>query len=447
MILERQVRQRSRLPLDLAIDSGAAQQLEIIPPCRIADTDNVRISFMLDSMFKGANTEIQGGIAGNALTVRTELQFASQVESLTYGCLKAMAMIHWGVVRNDRAVLTMGYNLRGRNLASIRDALTSSFTATPGDLVAAVALMRLADTLMPNVRSQWMIHAEALTHLFRALGPEAFSTPRMRRLVENNRWVMIVASSVARKRTLLDTVPWKTIPWRGTEKDMLQTLLDIYAKIPTLHAIFDESTSPMSKGDETKDLLAVFKQELEDVLAQMQHWRSSVDQEIRESVRRWEPVETAITALQSGRPTIAFEQLYHAYAIVLFNMMTVVLSLYILKTLPSSPAPPTKAHDAEDRPDTLLQAFVLPIDAPLQRAADAADEIAQIFPWALKNSQKGGGALYMAAPAVVCQRFWLSFDADKARWFASVIREVTGLWDSLLTLNPTRAHEMIQVLM
>lgn len=447
MILARQSRQRRRLPLDVAPELGAAGQLTFIPHCRIAGLDDVRISFMLDTMFKGANTAIQTGIAGNALTVHTELQFASEEESLTYKCLNSMAMIHWGVVKNDRTVLNMGYSLRGRNLASIRAAITRTLTATSGDLVAAVALMRLADTLMPNARSQWMIHAEALTHLFRAIGPEAFSTSRMRRLVENNRWVMIMASSMTRKRTLLDTAAWKTVPWRGAYKDLLQTLLDIYARLPTLHAVFDESTSPASNENEIREGLALFRAELENVLAQMQRWRTSVDEIIKDSIKKWDPVDTSVMALPNGRPAVAFERLYHAYAIVLFNMIIIVLSKYILKTLPSNPAPPGKSGEAEERRDTLLQAFVLPVDKPLQRAADAADEIAQILPWAIKDSNKGGGALYMAAPAVVCQQFWGHFDADKALWFGSALRQVGGVWDSLLILNPTRANEMIQVLM
>ena len=91
-------------------------------------------------------------------------------------------------LRKDKSMLAKGFQARGDSLARLGSALSGSVTSFSGDLVAAIALARSFDTMLPDSQSKWIMHAQGLERLLSLMGPDAFARPAMRRLIENNRW-------------------------------------------------------------------------------------------------------------------------------------------------------------------------------------------------------------------------------------------------------------------
>lgn len=393
----------------------------------VGEHGDLRISFLLHTVFTGANKDCAGAGA-SALTVRTELQFAGDKGSLTWNTLNAMSMVYWGSKHKDQHVLAAGYKARSTSLARLRDAVARDASSLSGDVVAAVSLARLFETMLPNTRSQWTLHAQGMSRLFVAMGPSAFRSPSMRRLVENNRWVIIMACSLLRQPTTLNTVAWKTVPWQNTSKDMLQSLLDTYARVPALHATWDLFVS-LPVDQQSNAIATDIVSQLRTTLWEMHCWRELAELELTKSVVPYADASGQDVECP-WQPAIAFAELHHAYAIALYNMMIIILSRYINRFPEAGDT--VSGPASHDLPSDLLHKRLLPIRAPYQKASIAANELASIAAWTLQERQKGAGALYLAGPMHVCDSFWQLIDPDKAVWSGKVIKIINATWDNLV---------------
>ncbi|KAK2800324.1 hypothetical protein FQN51_006232 [Onygenales sp. PD_10] len=142
--------------------------------------------------------------------------------------------MYTGALKDMSATLAVGG--RGRVWGKGRaDALL-----TASKLFSLYEAMHGADERHRNAQANsWHAHCGGEMALLTARSPLQYASGHAHRLFVDGRLHLTVSAILARKRTLLSSPEWKTIPWLHHPKSLRDKLLDILVDIPTLYEEID----------------------------------------------------------------------------------------------------------------------------------------------------------------------------------------------------------------
>ncbi|CAK7219317.1 hypothetical protein SBRCBS47491_003806 [Sporothrix bragantina] len=176
----------------------------------------------------------------------------------------------------SRSMAEQSLRAHGRALYELRLALDNPKKARSDGVFSALRLMIVfsmffSDRYEEDRRARargWKEHNAGVLALLRARGPEAHMAGHGHQMFVDCRLALIVAAIRFRKRTILHSYEWMTIPWQNIPKTPKDTLIDIMSGIPGLLESVDYLEEEMSvKKDEfTADDCASFRRRIVDTL-------------------------------------------------------------------------------------------------------------------------------------------------------------------------------------
>ncbi|EFX02891.1 fungal transcriptional regulatory protein [Grosmannia clavigera kw1407] len=155
--------------------------------------------------------------------------------SLMANCFSAMSRI-----TGSRAMAEQSLRAHGRALHQLRLALNQPQKARSDTVFSALRLMIVFSMFFPDRYEGdrtarvvgWREHNLGVLALLQARGPEAHVMGDGHQMFVDCRLPLIIAAIRSRKKTVLNSQPWMTIPWREIPKTPKDQLMDIMAGIP-----------------------------------------------------------------------------------------------------------------------------------------------------------------------------------------------------------------------
>ncbi len=123
----------------------------------------------------------------------------------------------------------------------------------------------------------WIGHSLGLERLCELRGPASFQKDTERLIFERSRPTIIFAALVLRRRTILSSSEWKTIPWalEPEVKSAMQYLVDILADCPYVCMLKDQIISSAAKlpgSSSAEDIVNKFSVLLDELEAWKLRW-------------------------------------------------------------------------------------------------------------------------------------------------------------------------------
>lgn len=179
----------------------------------------------------------------------------------------------------------------------------------------------------------WISHALGLEKLFELRGPESFTSPPARWILEKTRSSIIFAALVLRQPTILGRSDWKTVPWSLSpdHKDPLQYLFDILSDCPDLVVIKDKVNSNMTSEDTISEC-QVLLERAQKLLEELRQWKQ-VWILLHPHCSHECPPSTTVPYVTDAQGQIIpawlvvfqYQSLYHANAMVVYHATRILL--------------------------------------------------------------------------------------------------------------------------
>jgi hypothetical protein len=161
----------------------------------------------------------------------------------------AIGITQLGTTMGNQDLTRQGRTLYGKALKETAVALRNPARASSESLLVVPRVMGLFDMLFGaepgnyNQAKSWLSHSEGELALLLSRGPEAFSKDdAAHSLFANARYRLLAPAMRSRKPTILNSVEWKTLPWKGRTKTSDDMLIDMLCELPELTEKVDKLT-------------------------------------------------------------------------------------------------------------------------------------------------------------------------------------------------------------
>lgn len=220
--------------------------------------DEVFVTYTNDRLLKGSGTPSRE---------REDRVLASQ-------CFLALATSYFAHDHHQTQLVEKGYSRYGAALSKLHAALSDEQRRASYDILEAVMLMCLFETLMSDKKDGWVTHSLGIQRLFELRGPESFKTMPARDMFETARPTIIYACLTMRQLTMLSQPDWKTVPWSNDPggKSLYEHLIDILADTPKLICAKDEALA-LDDAEARKIAIWQVVRQAQHLLTQLRTWK------------------------------------------------------------------------------------------------------------------------------------------------------------------------------
>lgn len=348
-------------------------------------------------------------------------------------CLLAFASVVFGRIHGVSEVVASGRRLYVTALRDLNKRLTapsprvqrnqsnthrSSGSNLNDDALLSAMILGSYEFFTLTSATGWASHYKGLGQMMRLRGPEAHVEELPRRMLESNRFMIVVAALAERTRTFLSEPAWKSVPWSKFPKSWMQRLLDHVVDIPDLQVEVNEldlantDNSPDSDDHDIKRL-ALHDRAL-DILDGLLSWRSAWDT-FSGSAPTSIPSPTSASVVQARLfPTIlTFISLEAANCVCTFDGACILLYELLAKLAPDM------LHDDVDFPDAMGGQGLYVNDA-----REAAMEICRSIPYQMASDRGMAGPLFVLFPLRLAWRALGENASEEGRWLMGLLREI-----------------------
>jgi hypothetical protein len=207
------------------------------------------------------------------------LPMLSVREEALHMAVLAIGVTQLGTTMGNEDLTRQGRILYGKALKETAVALRNPARANSESLLVVPRVMGLFDMLFGaepgnyNQARSWLSHSEGELALLLSRGPEAFSKDvAVHSLFTNARYRLLGPAMRSRKPTILNSVEWKTLPWKGRSKTSDDVLIDMLCEILELTEAVDKLTFLTMSEKERKGLQVQTVAQCWTIHFQLQAW-------------------------------------------------------------------------------------------------------------------------------------------------------------------------------
>lgn len=280
------------------------------------DLDEVFMTYTNDRLLKGGET-----IDPSALLVPRKL--ANQ-------CFLALSTTYFGHDHRQKGVVEKGLTRYGAALAGVHDALSDPKKSATYDILEAVILMALFETLMSSSKDGWVAHSLGMQRLFELRGPEGFQKMPERAVFQVSRPSIIFASLILRQPTILAEERWKTVPWakEPDQKVMYHHVVDIGADCPGHLCDKDAALSLPEGSIERAKAIGGFITGVKHSLKLLAAWKKeydTIEPDHCTEVPTTDDPPITTSGMLAWNTEYTFPNLYHASCLTLYHSLFIHL--------------------------------------------------------------------------------------------------------------------------
>ena len=277
--------------------------------------------------------------------------------------LDALITKFFGQASLQEELILEGTRYYTQALSSLRQDLASPNAFSLGTL-AATSILSMFELITFSSHNGWIQHAGGLARLMQARGPWRHKNPVERKVLLENRILLVGNAMMSRKRTFLEESDWKDVPWEDApeNKDPYDHLIDIACDIPGMLEDIDHLTQQSQVLDNPNS---------EKLYSDLVHrngrafdkldawWRSWATANVNTCTERPPDAVSKITFDQNGPvfdSVLHFQSYWACYVMIFHNSLRILLLSVWEQTcgLPYAQQHPIKTPNDEASPLPLL---------------------------------------------------------------------------------------------
>ncbi|MCJ1324414.1 hypothetical protein MMC10_001076 [Thelotrema lepadinum] len=288
----------------------------------VAFRRNMLISFFIDKLYDGRHTY------GNSDWWILQVQ-DSHTSSIA---LDALVTKFFGQASLQKELILEGTKYYTQALSSLRQDLASPNAFSLGTL-AATSILSMFELITFSSHNGWIQHAGGLARLMQARGPWRHKSSTERKVLLENRILLVGNAMMSRKRTFLEERDWKDVPWEDApeNKDPYDHLIDIACDIPGMLEDIDHlAQQPQDLDDlDNEGLFLDLVNRSERAFDELDAWwRSWATANLHSCVERPPDADSKISYDENGPvfdSVLHFESYWACYIMIFHNALRILL--------------------------------------------------------------------------------------------------------------------------